>query len=100
MESDDEINKWKSKQSVLSINEKHWYGATPMTAMTHIAIQAPLDGKVVDWMEHVTDKEHLLELRKAERRVRGSGSVMEELRCCLSVLRSNSDTAVARFLGS
>ena len=59
MESDDEINKWKSKQSVLRINEKHWYGATPMTAMTHIAIQAPLDGKVVDSMEHVTDKEYL-----------------------------------------
>ncbi len=34
--------------------EKHWHGATPTTAMTHIAIQEKLDGKAVDWMEHVT----------------------------------------------
>ena len=40
-------------------NEKHWHGATPTKAMTHIAIQEALDGKVVDWMEHVTDKEYL-----------------------------------------
>jgi quercetin dioxygenase-like cupin family protein len=42
-----------------SPNEKHWHGATPTNAMTHIAIQEALDGKVVDWMEHVTDKEYL-----------------------------------------
>jgi hypothetical protein len=35
-------------------NHKHWHGATPTTAMTHIAIQEALDGKVVEWMEHVT----------------------------------------------
>ena len=40
-------------------NEKHWHGATPTKAMTHIAIQEALDGKVVEWMEHVTDKEYL-----------------------------------------
>ena len=40
-------------------NEKHWHGATPTNAMTHIAIQEALDGKVVVWMEHVTDKEYL-----------------------------------------
>ena len=40
-------------------NEKHWHGATPTNAMTHIAVQEALDGKVVDWMEHVTDKEYL-----------------------------------------
>jgi len=40
-------------------NEKHWHGATPTNAITHIAIQEALDGKVVDWMEHVTDKEYL-----------------------------------------
>ena len=40
-------------------NEKHWHGATPITAMTHIAIQEALDGKVVEWMEHVTDQEYL-----------------------------------------
>ena len=39
-------------------NEKHWHGAMPATAMTHIAIQEALDGKVVDWMEHVTDKQY------------------------------------------
>ena len=37
-------------------NEKHWHGATPTTAMTHIAIQQALDGKVVEWMEKVTDE--------------------------------------------
>lgn len=39
--------------------EKHWHGASPTTAMTHIAIQEHLDGKVVDWLEHVTDNEFL-----------------------------------------
>lgn len=38
--------------------EKHWHGASPTTAMTHIAIQEHLDGKVVDWMEHVTDAQY------------------------------------------
>ena len=35
--------------------EKHWHGAAPTTAMTHIAIQEQLDGKSVDWMENVSD---------------------------------------------
>jgi quercetin dioxygenase-like cupin family protein len=39
-------------------NEKHWHGATPTTAMTHIAIQEALDGKVVDWMEQVTHEQY------------------------------------------
>ena len=39
--------------------EKHWHGATATTAMSHIAIQEALDGKVVDWMEKVTDEEYL-----------------------------------------
>ena len=38
--------------------EKHWHGASPTTAMTHIAIQEELDGKVVDWMEKVTDDQY------------------------------------------
>ena len=38
--------------------EKHWHGATPTTAMTHIAIQERLDGKVVEWMEHVSDEQY------------------------------------------
>jgi quercetin dioxygenase-like cupin family protein len=37
---------------------KHWHGATPATAMTHIAIQEALDGKVVDWMEKVSDEQY------------------------------------------
>jgi quercetin dioxygenase-like cupin family protein len=38
--------------------EKHWHGASPTTAMTHIAIQEQLDGKVVDWLEHVSDEQY------------------------------------------
>jgi len=38
--------------------EKHWHGATAITAMTHIAIQEHLDGKVVEWMEKVSDEEY------------------------------------------
>jgi quercetin dioxygenase-like cupin family protein len=40
-------------------NERHWHGATPTTSMAHIAIQEALDGKVVDWMEHVSDEDYL-----------------------------------------
>jgi len=39
-------------------DEKHWHGATPTIAMTHIAIQENLNGKVVEWMEKVTDEEY------------------------------------------
>ncbi len=38
--------------------EKHWHGATPTTAMTHIAVQEQLDGKVVDWLEHVSEEQY------------------------------------------
>lgn len=38
--------------------EKHWHGATPDTAMTHIALVEKLDGKGVDWLEKVTDEEY------------------------------------------
>jgi quercetin dioxygenase-like cupin family protein len=38
--------------------EKHWHGAAPTTAMTHIAIQEQLDGKAVNWLEHVTDEQY------------------------------------------
>ncbi len=38
--------------------EKHWHGASPTNAMTHIAIAEALDGQVVDWMEHVTDEDY------------------------------------------
>lgn len=39
-------------------DEKHWHGATATTGMTHTAIQENLNGKVVDWMEQVTDEEY------------------------------------------
>src|SRR6266487_7190243 len=39
-------------------NEKHWHGATPTTAMTHIAIQEAAEGKVVEWMEKVSDEQY------------------------------------------
>jgi quercetin dioxygenase-like cupin family protein len=38
--------------------EKHWHGAAPTTAMSHIAIAEALDGKVVDWMEKVNDEQY------------------------------------------
>ena len=38
--------------------EKHWHGAGPTTAMTHLAIQEALDGKTVDWMEKVSDAQY------------------------------------------
>ena len=39
-------------------NEKHWHGATATTGMTHIAIQENLNGKVVEWMEQVSDNDY------------------------------------------
>jgi quercetin dioxygenase-like cupin family protein len=38
--------------------EKHWHGSSPKTAMTHFAIQEALDGKAVEWLEHVTDAQY------------------------------------------
>ena len=38
--------------------EKHWHGASPTVAMTHIAIQEALNWKVVDWMEKVPDEQY------------------------------------------
>ena len=38
--------------------ERHWHGASPTVAMTHIAIHEALDGKTVDWMEHVSDAQY------------------------------------------
>jgi quercetin dioxygenase-like cupin family protein len=42
----------------ISPGEKHWHGATPTTAMTHIAIVEQLDGKSADWMEKVNDEQY------------------------------------------
>ena len=41
-----------------SAGEKHWHGAAPTTAMTHIAIQERLNGKTADWMEKVSDEQY------------------------------------------
>jgi quercetin dioxygenase-like cupin family protein len=38
--------------------EKHWHGAAPGTALTHIAIQEELTGKAVEWLEPVTDEQY------------------------------------------
>lgn len=40
-------------------NTRHWHGGTSTTSMTHVAIAEALDGKVVEWMEHVTDEQYL-----------------------------------------
>ena len=45
--------------------EKHWHGATPTKAMTHIAIQENLNGKVVEWMEKVTDDQYHVSNKRA-----------------------------------
>ena len=41
-----------------SPGEKHWHGASPTTAMTHIAIAESLNGKAVDWLEQVSDAQY------------------------------------------
>ncbi len=41
-----------------SPGEKHWHGASPTTAMTHIAIHERLDGRHVEWMEKVSDEQY------------------------------------------
>lgn len=41
-------------------NEKHWHGASATNGMSHIAIQENLNGKVVDWLEHVADEDYKL----------------------------------------
>jgi quercetin dioxygenase-like cupin family protein len=43
---------------VFAPGEKHWHGAAPTTAMTHIAVQEALDGKAVEWMEKVSDEQY------------------------------------------
>ncbi len=43
---------------LIAPNEKHWHGASPSTAMSHIAIQEKFDGEVVEWLEKVTDEQY------------------------------------------
>lgn len=40
-------------------NERHWHGAGPETAMTHISLTESKDGKGADWMEHVSDEDYM-----------------------------------------
>ena len=49
---------WSGVHGKSEPGEKHWHGASPTTAMTHIVIQEALEGKAVDWMEKVTDEQH------------------------------------------
>jgi len=44
---------------------KHWHGASPTNAMAHIAIQESVEGKNVDWMEHVADEQYLAGVKAA-----------------------------------
>ena len=46
--------------------EKHWHGAAPSTAMTHVAIQEHLDGSPVEWMEKVSDVQYQAEPRSTK----------------------------------
>ncbi len=60
------VQRWGDAVQVIHVGDvvwippgqKHWHGASPTTAMTHIAIQEGLDGKNVEWMEPVTDKQY------------------------------------------
>lgn len=49
--------------------EKHWHGATPGTAMTHIAIAEKLNGSPVDWMEKVTDEQYRINTNASDQGV-------------------------------
>jgi hypothetical protein len=53
-----DIKRSGSQPSSQGPAEKHWHGAAPTTAMTHIAIVEQLDGKAVEWMEKVSDEEY------------------------------------------
>ena len=48
------------------VGKKHWHGAAPTTAKTHMAIQESLNGKNVEWLEKVTDEQYLSELTDAK----------------------------------
>jgi quercetin dioxygenase-like cupin family protein len=52
--------------------EKHWHGAAPTTAMTHIAVQEHVNGNAVEWMEHVSDEQY--DGKGAGGRGRGTGT--------------------------
>ena len=43
----------------ISPGEKHWHGATATTGMSHMAVQEMVDGKAVDWLEQVSEKDYM-----------------------------------------
>ena len=51
--------------------EKHWHGAAPTTAMTHISIVEQADGKSAEWMEKVSDEQYQAGLRAEQKEMRG-----------------------------
>jgi quercetin dioxygenase-like cupin family protein len=51
----------------ISPGEKHWHGAAPTTAMTHIALTEQLDGRAVDWLEKVSDEQYSVQSGTSER---------------------------------
>jgi 4-carboxymuconolactone decarboxylase len=54
--------------------QKHWHGASPTTAMTHIAIQEAVDGKNVEWMEKVTEEQYSMKPKSGTKEAAGGRS--------------------------
>jgi hypothetical protein len=46
------------RRGLICAGEKHWRGATPRTAMTHIAVQEALNSSAVEWLEQVSDEQY------------------------------------------
>ena len=63
---------------------KHWHGATPTTAMTHIAIQESINGKNVDWLEHVSDEQSTEALTARQAATGGRNETSYHARIALS----------------
>ncbi|MGF7040856.1 (R)-mandelonitrile lyase [Mucilaginibacter lappiensis] len=57
-EDDERQNIYPGDVVYFEPNEKHWHGATAVTAMSHIAVQEKENGSPVDWLEQVTDKQY------------------------------------------
>ena len=76
------VQEWGGQRQDIAVGDviwtepgvKHWHGGTADTAMTHIAIQGFVDGRPVDWMEHVTDDEYCQQTDSPPRPPRSSSS--------------------------
>ncbi len=51
----------------IPLSEKHWHGAAPTSAMTHISIVEQLQGKAPDWMEKVSNEQYLADIKAEEK---------------------------------